>query len=278
MSPCSIDPFFLDGPNGRIFCLLFTPADGVHSDSPLIVHVPPFGEEMNKSRKMIVTQARELAEAGGCVLLFDLYGTGDSEGEFEEAGWEGWLRDLDFVSHWAVARFPDASLWLWGLRMGCLLIAEYLATSSLAGVRAVFWQPLYSGGSVVGQLRRLSRLSTLEQAGKGGLHWSGDQERGWVEVAGYRVSKGMIDSLSDQGFNTEGLRKADRVSWLEVNVSGNGKLSHSARKQLDHLHRNNVTVDHQVINGEPFWLTPEIAVVPGLVEATRRAILGDEGQ
>jgi hypothetical protein len=47
--------------------------------------VPPFAEEMNKSRRMIAEVGRRLEGSGVGMLLVDLFGTGDSEGEFAQA-------------------------------------------------------------------------------------------------------------------------------------------------------------------------------------------------
>src|SRR5689334_9630124 len=58
-----------------------------------VLVLPPFAEELNKCRPMLAAQARALAAAGLDVLLVDLFGTGDSDGEFVEARWERWQQD-----------------------------------------------------------------------------------------------------------------------------------------------------------------------------------------
>ena len=78
------EAFFLDMEPGQRFCLFHPPAGTCRGAA---LYVPPFGEEMNKSRRMAALQARALAAAGFGVLQLDLYGCGDSSGEFAEARW-----------------------------------------------------------------------------------------------------------------------------------------------------------------------------------------------
>ena len=52
--------------------------------------VPPFAEEMNKCRPMVTEVALGLAESGIASIVPDLYGTGDSGGDFSEGDWETW--------------------------------------------------------------------------------------------------------------------------------------------------------------------------------------------
>jgi exosortase A-associated hydrolase 2 len=84
-------PFFLPAGPRALFALHHEPTAPVRG---AIVYVPPFGEEMNKSRRMAALQARALAAAGWHVLQIDLFGTGDSEGDFAEATWDAWLEDI----------------------------------------------------------------------------------------------------------------------------------------------------------------------------------------
>ena len=79
-------PFFLPSGDGQRFCL-YHPAVNAQGVAPLghVVYVHPFGEEMNKSRRMATLQARALAQAGFSVLQVDLLGCGDSSGDFGDA-------------------------------------------------------------------------------------------------------------------------------------------------------------------------------------------------
>ncbi len=57
---------------------------------------------MNKSRRMAALQARAFAAMGFGVLQIDLFGCGDSSGDFSDARWDIWKQDLAIAR--AVAR------------------------------------------------------------------------------------------------------------------------------------------------------------------------------
>tara|TARA_B110000238_G_C16067394_1_gene413366 strand:- start:879 stop:1052 length:174 start_codon:yes stop_codon:yes gene_type:complete len=52
--------------------------------SHTVIFVPPFAEEMNRSKRMYVLFARLLADAGIKSICFDFAGTGDSSGEWSD--------------------------------------------------------------------------------------------------------------------------------------------------------------------------------------------------
>lgn len=52
--------------------------------SHTVIFVPPFAEEMNRSKRMYVLCARLLADAGIKSICFDFAGTGDSSGEWSD--------------------------------------------------------------------------------------------------------------------------------------------------------------------------------------------------
>ena len=77
--------FFLPATPGHRFCIYHRPAEGGAGGG--IVYAHPFGEEMNKARRMAALQSRRLAAAGYAVLQIDLFGCGDSSGDFADARW-----------------------------------------------------------------------------------------------------------------------------------------------------------------------------------------------
>src|SRR5262249_50696571 len=113
---------FLPGSLGSIFAIYYPPViDAVQRGRLLYIH--PFAEELNKARRMVALQAQQFAANGFSVLVPDLYGCGDSGGDFAEARWDVWLDDLHRCLDWLRAR-GEGPCYLWGLRAGALLAAE----------------------------------------------------------------------------------------------------------------------------------------------------------
>src|SRR6476620_8431972 len=122
------EPFFLQTDRGRRFCLYHAPRAEKECRGAFI-YVHPFGEEMNKSRRMAAMQARAFAAMGFGVLQIDLFGCGDSSGEFREARWNIWKQDLAVARSWLGNRVA-APVSLWGLRLGALLALDFARSSA----------------------------------------------------------------------------------------------------------------------------------------------------
>ena len=93
-----------------------------------------------------------------------------------------------------------------------------------------------------------------------------------VEVAGYTVSndfvrglEGIIDPVTSAG----GWEAWD---WLEVSGPGVDKPGVAALRTIAAMRARGMQVRESVVEGEPFWATPEIAIVPALVDATVRCL------
>lgn len=63
-------------------------------DAPAILFVPPLFEEMNRTRALFAAVMRRLAAEGFGCWLPDLGGTGESERELGEVGWDEWRHDV----------------------------------------------------------------------------------------------------------------------------------------------------------------------------------------
>jgi hypothetical protein len=59
LSATSLEPGFIDGAQGRLFVLLRAPA---RAAAPAVLVAPPFGDEMNKSRRMVTDLAQVLGD------------------------------------------------------------------------------------------------------------------------------------------------------------------------------------------------------------------------
>jgi exosortase A-associated hydrolase 2 len=88
-----LEAFFLPVEPGQRLCIFHHPA--ARPTRGGVVYVHPFAEEMHKARRMAALQARRLADEGFAVMQIDLHGCGDSSGDFSEARWDLWKRELD---------------------------------------------------------------------------------------------------------------------------------------------------------------------------------------
>lgn len=97
--------FFLPGESGRLFAIYQHPITRkFSSETRDIVYIHPFADEMNKSRRMAALQAKAFSRVGFGVLQIDLYGCGDSSGEFSEARWHIWKENIDTAVNWLMKK------------------------------------------------------------------------------------------------------------------------------------------------------------------------------
>ena len=259
-------PFFLRFTAGNRFCLLHA-TDRRAVGAVLYVH--PLAEEMNKSRRMAALQARALAASGWLVLQVDLFGCGDSDGDFGDADWQRWLADVDEARDWLRTETGHEPV-LWGLRAGCLL-ASAAASRARARAELVLWQPVVSGRQHLTQWLRLnvaSRLldaSAADRSGTRELHArfaAGET----VEIAGYRMAPALVAGLG----NAELAPPATpaRIAWLEVASGDDASVAPVSAARIHAWRAQGHDASGHAVNGLPFWQTQEIAEADALVAAT----------
>jgi len=262
-----LDAFFLPVEPGRRFCILHSP-DGTPRRS--VVYVHPFAEEMNKARRMAALQARRLAARGVAVLQIDLHGCGDSSGDFGEARWESWKRDVEAAIGLLSARFP-APVTLWGLRLGAALAAEIVHPRV---DRLLLWQPVPNGSQFLSQFLRLRLASEMLASGAATtamreLTQTLAAGRS-LEIAGYDLHPDLARAIERVKLESI-VPSAKRVDWLEVVAEGMSPRPAAGRVR-DAWRARGIEANLGVATGEPFWTTVEIAECSELLELTDKAL------
>lgn len=259
---------FFEGSRGRIFHVLYEPTGTPCRGCVLYVH--PLAEELNKSRRMSALLGRQLAAAGYAVMMPDLYGCGDSEGDFSEARWGTWLEDLAQSATMLRTRF-GGPLTLMGLRSGCLLVRDLLAVGkeSVAGI--VFWQPVASGELALVQFLRMRMAAGMIG---GNRETTTDLRRRLeagetLEVGGYRLAPPFARELA--GAQLLPQCPCD-VHWFELAQGENAELSPGGARAVENWREHGCEVHTAVIEGDPFWNTHDITEVPALLERTLHAV------
>lgn len=268
MKPTPAQPFFLDTPSGARFCLYHAPAGACRG---ALLYVAPFGDEMNRTRNLAARQARALAQRGIGVLQMDLYGCGDSAGEFADARWDGWQDDLALGHVWLAEKLGCA-VGLWGLRLGALLALDYAARAKLPVARLLLWQPVVRGAAFLTQLLRLRLAGALldgETAGRTGTTQlreallAGEP----TEIGGYMVAPELGAAIDRADASAVPPVKIP-VDWFDVLPAPGRPPGAAAVKQVTDWRIQGVTVRLHAVHGLPFWATQEITDCPALIDAT----------
>jgi exosortase A-associated hydrolase 2 len=257
---------FIPSAAGRIFVLLRRPIE--IGDRGCVLFVPPFGEEMNKSRRQITLTAERLVNRGFSVLTVDLYGTGDSEGDFSEATWDVWKADIANVVRWCETAGPSVDS-LVGVRLGCALAGESLRDGGLAVQRTVFWQPVDTGRQYISQFLRLRVAASMMSATPETVDELRARlaQRSTVEVAGYCLSPTLWEQIERVETAKSVGDKLGRLAVLELGLGERRELSPGGRRVLEAV-GSDLGASGARIHGEPFWGATEIVVNSELSLAT----------
>ena len=268
-----LEAFFLPLEPGARFCVLHAPPSSMELAGS-IVYVHPFAEEMNKSRRMVASQSRRLAAEGYAVLQVDLYGCGDSTGDFGDADWNAWKRDVETAAAWLLRRYR-APLTLWGLRLGALLAADVAQDQRLGVDRLLLWQPVLEGAHFVSQFLRLRLASEMLTSGAASTptsHLNESLRRGEApEIAGYELNPQLVGSV--QSCKIIALNPAVReVHWLEVVAENSLVLKPASQRVVDAWGKRGIATKVAQAPGEPFWSSVEILECEAVLEVTTRAM------
>ena len=248
----AVEGTFIEGGAGRILVVSHQP---VERAKRTVLVVPGFAEEMNKSRRLVWATAQALALDGCQTLVPDLYGTGDSEGDFADARWETWIDDLHRVVLWAQSRgFERFGVLL--VRLGAALYADAEPHLGITFERAVAWQPVTRGADLLRQLLRMKKLSLRMMGGQAerpvdleGSLLTGDSP---MELGGYLVSTPLACAIERSEFCPTRTLAVSRGLLIELSQSPSPSAAvHGVTDSL--------VWQQQKVAGERFWL----AVNPG---------------
>lgn len=264
----TIETGFLAGPNGNLHASVFSPTSTSRTGD-WVIHVPAFAEEMNKCRPMVSRQARRLAELGAVVIVPDLYGTADSEGEFYAASWDVWKNDLEFLIGWSLAQGAD-NVTLWGVRLGCLLAADVAQHQFPSVSTLVLWQPVFNGKQHITQFLRLRMAAALMKGNSENVSQLREKllQGENVEVAGYALPPLLFTQV--EAVTMGALKVPSRLNIGVLEVVGDatkGPLPVTC-KQIEAWQSLGVSCMAETVQGEPFWMTQEIALAPALIDVT----------
>ena len=264
-----IEAFYLETDAGRLFSLYTAPESKIKAS---IIFIPPFMEEMNRSRDLVAKQARAFAEMGYAILTLDLYGTGDSEGDLIDADWSLWKQNVLSAANWLREK-NGRSVLLWGLRLGCLIAADLADEYPDRFKKLLLWQPVFNGKQYLTQILRLRMVylvshdlppeKTVDMRKR-------LQEGDTVEIAGYPLPGqlgGEIDALKITDF--KGLGHC-RIDWFENIVDTSDTLSVAVQKTIEELQKRGAAISVYTYQSPQFWQMTDRVMCPDLIEKTSK--------
>jgi len=279
-------PFFIpcdDAPSESLFCVYYPAVQRVLNESDpvnpaeksAVLFIPPFAEEMNKSRRMFSLQANALANAGVSSLIVDLYGTGDSSGDFSEARWDSWVGNIGQTVGWLLDQGYSKISYI-GLRLGGLLALDAANTGVIQLDKFVWWQPVLNGEIYLRQCLRLRAAQGMLSSGESKkdntqMLYERMMEGENIELAGYEVHSDFGIALTEKRaakFTACSNLLSTQIELIEMVSSEEKKNSPANIGLVEQWQAAGKTVTARVLVGDQFWSTREISVNPQLTEVT----------
>ncbi len=268
-------PFFIKSSAGNIFCLYHTPPNHA-TVKRNILFIPPFAEELNRSRHMINRQARLFCQAGYGVLILDLFGTGDSQGSFGEATLPIWKQDILAAISW-LAETSDTPPIIWAMRSGALIATDIIGEYPELTDQMILWSPVRSGKKFITQYMRIKLASevtrkTNNQKTTINDLWKILESGNGLEIAGYYLSPVLAKGLSKLSLNNSKLPKTLAVKWIETGLGDPAHLSPASQKIIDCWLKDGITVTDIAVNDVAFWALQEPEQADTYIEQTMALI------
>lgn len=269
-------PFFINSSGGEIF-IIYYPAQNTQFQKKDVILIPPFADEMNKSRRSVSLLARALSAQGVGTLIIDLFGTGDSHGNFSEVRWDIWLADIKNSVDW-LKQQGNKRLSVLGIRLGAILAMEAVEKQNLHIEELVLWQPCLNGKVFLNEFLRLRTSNgTWNNAGKKdslldlrNMFHSGQS----AEVAGYEMPAELAINIDSKNLSMPNIDNSYPIHFFEL-VYGGTELSPASKQLAENWQKNNLQISTRIINAPPFWTGNKVTVVPELIDLTIQAFQGE---
>lgn len=266
-------PFFLEGQAGRLFCL-YRPAVPIPGARNVLI-VPPLAEEMNKSRRMFSLLAEQLGNHGIGTLLVDLFGTGDSEGDFADARWNIWQDDLARAYRW-LAGVSKGKIDVLALRGGALLTFPLLRRISPEPASILLWAPVSRGELWMNQFLRLRVAAELLTSDSRRARTAPRDEladAGKIELGGYMFHRDLVAAIDHAQIDDPEVAPMPVLHWFEVVPELGRPISPASQRTIDGWRRAGYTIESSIVVGPAFWSATEIATIPELVNESTRVLV-----
>lgn len=252
----SITGHFVASSNGQVFVTQF----GNQSSDIAVLCLPSIAEELNLARAVLAKQCQSFAAAGTDSFILDYFGTGDSEGEFEQASVDTWLEDSLAVGQWLVEQGYQKIVLL-GVRVGALLLAanQTQLHQALPICGHILWKPVTGGKLFVNQLVRIKQANAMMSGDSEKVNWRNEILNGNnTEIAGYLLTAAFIEQLESLSIKPD-TKWLSQAHWLEL-------ASSSVTPATKRIAEGVEAIKVHTLSTPAFWQVPEVFDLPELSE------------
>ena len=225
---------------------------------------------------MINRQARRFTEAGYAVFILDLFGSGDSEGDFAEATPQIWQQDILAAISW-LNKTSDNPPILWAMRAGALLTMDLIQKAPDITDQLILWSPVVNGKRFITQFMRIKLAAEVTNKSNGSQltlkdMWQDLDSGKNIEIAGYNLSPELAYGISSLSLNDMTMPQAVSLKWIETSLSDPARLSPASQKVIENWNKKNLDISSIAINDLAFWALQEPEWADLYIDQTMRLL------
>lgn len=266
---------FFGPARSKLFGSLHAPLDRPRGG--LVVCCPQHAEFLKNYRRE-VDLARSLAERGIAVQRFHYRGTGNSEGDAEDATFDSMCEDAMLAAERLVDKTGVTNLAFLGTRWGGLTAAA-TAARHFDGVPLALWEPVTDPRRNLTQIYRAALIPELKEGGVRALEEPPLQQlerNGSLDILGYSIYWSQYEKAVQQSL--DGLLGDKPRPILIVQISRRDELRREYGRLQAKLENSGFSITNRIVTGdETWWFASEpsqMAVVSnGLIDVTTRWLL-----
>ena len=248
---------FYQGSNGELFRLIRTPQKIIGH----IIYLAPLFEQANQTRHMQTRLALNAYKLDVQSIVFDHYGSGDSQGELTQASLAVWQQDI--IEQINTLKVDSSKpIFISGILSSVLLLNNEIITA----VNGLFLaQPEFNGKRFIQQFKRLAIAGELTN------HNKPQTESNKITIAGYTVEQPLLDGLAQQVIGNFS-KSSTPCYWLEWSEQAAG-LPLARLKQQQAFSAKNKHTHCVCIDDSKFWQSTELEVAPHYIDFEQQALL-----
>jgi len=259
---------FYSGTKGQLFRLTRTP-ENINAH---IIYIAPLFEQANQTRHMLTRSAVSAYSQGVETVIYDHFGTGDSEGELIDASLALWQQDI-IAQISAIKTSSSKPIFISVLLSAALLINNEILVL-LDGLLLI--QADFNGKSFTRQLKRMSVAGNLVKApiSKSSNNKNDDKGCGdssYVDIAGYQFTQQLFDELAKQNINKLS-EYSVACTWFEWLSSGI-ELTPSRLKQLQAFQLILPQTEFVMVDDVKYWQATELQLAQKFLQQEPQIIL-----
>lgn len=252
-----IEQSFIDSCGTKLFCSVSQPDTNTKSIGVLIAQ--PFTEECILMHRALYNLNRELNHAGLPVCRFDLYGQGDSEGDFKDANLNTWKVNLIDAYNYFKRKLRLTEVVFCGFRFGATLTMS-VANEFESEDKFILVDPIIKGQQYIDNVLRTNLSYQMVTYGKVNvtretlIKQLNDGE--YVNIDGYLLNGEMYNQIGN--LNLQDITH-NNINVLVLNYSKNlSSYPGSLKRYCDYLRSQNCNVKSQTLPDPTSWKASEL--------------------